>query len=354
MINKFIVNACIFLLIALSSFATTVHAGQVNAFIYHRFDETRYPSTNIASDIFRQQLEYLSKNNIAVIGLEEIAKRLNSGLPLPEHAAALSVDDGYLSFYQVALPIIEEFGFSVSLFVNTDAVGQPGYMSWAQLADAEKRGVVIGNHTASHPYMVEMLTDESMEQWSLRIKADVEKAQQALGAHMARPVDLFVYPYGEYSPAIITLIKKLGFSAAFAQQSGVISESSDLYILPRFPMGGPFATFKGFVSKLNMQPLVVAEGASASPILSGMHNPPELVLNIPELPSVHAVNCFVQGDNVCSVEVAEDKGDNWYRVTAEKPLSGRRNKYTLTTRSSTGDWLWFSHLWIHADRTIGD
>ncbi len=323
-------------------------AGQVNAFIYHRFDESNLPSTNISSPIFRQQLDYLKQHDIDVISLDEIAARLETGTPLPEHAAALSVDDGYLSFYRVALPIIEEYGYPVTLFVNTDAVGGHGYMSWDQLRDARRRGVTIANHTASHAYLVEMEEGETPDQWRTRIARDIEKAQAVLKKHLGVDSDLFVYPYGEYSPDVVEVVKKIGFKAAFAQQSGVIHSASDRYTLPRFPMGGPFATLSGFVSKLTMKPLVVSEQSPLSPVVGT--NPPELLLNIPGLPSPRGVNCFVQGDNTCSLVAAADHGAGWYKVVAEKPLTGRRNKYTLTTLGEDGSWHWFSHLWIRADR----
>ena len=355
MLNKSIVPLILLCLLALSLILFSAHpvvAGQVNAFIYHRFDEEKYPSTNIASQIFKQQLEYLKTNEIEVIGLEEVAQRLHRGDDLPHHAVALSVDDGYQSFYDIALPIIEEFGYPVSLFVNTDAVGKRGYMSWAQLKDAQDRGVTIANHTASHPYMVESLEGETRQQWQRRIYQDVETAQQALETHLDKTIDMFVYPYGEYSPEVVELIKGMGFMAAFAQQSGVIYEGSNRFLLPRFPMGGPFATLSGFVSKINMRPMAASIGSGTTPVVTD--NPPALLLNIQGMGSHNGVNCFVQGDNSCQLEPAPDRGNDWYRVVAAKPLTGRRNKYTLTRRNANGQWLWFSHLWINANRPLRD
>ena len=355
MLNKisfFIVQIGFLSLIFLSTILSTASAGQVNAFIYHRFDETKYPSTNISSDIFRQQLEYLKQYNIPVIGLEDVARRLNEGVKLPDHAVALSVDDGYASFYEIALPIIEEYGFPVSLFVNTDAVGKHGYMSWEQLKDAEQRGIVIANHTASHPYLVETLPGEKFAAWKLRIKQDIQKAQVALETHLKSSANIFVYPYGEYCPEVIDIVKSVGFDAAFAQQSGVIYQGSDSFVLPRFPMGGPFATLKGFISKLNMKPLIIRQGQYSSPVI--VENPPTLRLNIEQLGPLSRVNCFVQGENSCWLEKVSGQDGGWYEINAEKRLTGRRNKYTITVQNNKGEWLWFSHLWINAKQAVSE
>ncbi len=328
-------------------FVPQVDAGQVNAFLYHRFDETRYPSTNISSEVFTQQLEYLKNQKLKVVSLDEVAARLVNGEDLPDHAAALCVDDSYRSFYDVAMPIVRQYGFPVTLFVNTDAVGMSGYLTWDELKELAAEGVKIGNHTAAHAYLVELKPGETHQQWKERIRQDILKAQQQFEKYLGFKPTLFTYPFGEYSAEVIEIVQDLGFIAAFAQQSGVIYENYHRYILPRFPMGGPFATLKGFKNKLAMQPLIVITEYPFDPVMQ--QNPPVLSLQISgKQIATQRFNCFVQGENRCWVKADKDKGVGWYRVVAEQPLTGRRNKYTLTVQSKQGDWLWYSHPWVNA------
>jgi len=51
-------------------------AGRVNCFIYHRFDEFRYPSTNISSEVFRAQLDYLREQGYPLLSHGEVVRRL--------------------------------------------------------------------------------------------------------------------------------------------------------------------------------------------------------------------------------------------------------------------------------------
>lgn len=342
----FYILIILFISCPISSFA-----GQVNTFIYHRFDEQRYPSTNISSDVFKQQLDYLKDNQIELISLSEIAARLESGQPLPEHAVALCVDDSYRSFYDVAMPVLRQYGYPVTLFVNTDAVGTSGYLSWEELKSLHGEGVEIGNHTASHAYLVEALPGENLKQWRERIKADILKAQESFEQRLGIRPKLFAYTFGEYSTVVVEIVKEMGFTAAFAQQSGVIHDQYDRYILPRFPMGGPFATLKGFVNKLHMRPLVVLDQEPFDPVIA--ENPPVLSFKLVDN-TIHPgrFNCFVQGNNHCRVERDMGKGAGWYKIIADEPLSGRRNKYTLTLQGKKSEWLWFSHPWINADNSI--
>ncbi|MCW8860740.1 MAG: polysaccharide deacetylase family protein [Deltaproteobacteria bacterium] len=323
----------------------------MNTFIYHRFDEQRYPSTNISSAVFTEQLEYLRTNKIEVLSLPRVAELLATGQALPDQAAALCVDDSYRSFYDVAMPLLREYDYPVTLFVNTDAVGTAGYLTWDELKELQAEGVEIGNHTASHTYLVEAEPGETSSQWRERIRQDILKAQDAFERHLGNRPTLFAYTFGEYSQQVVELIKELGFTAAFAQQSGVIHEDHDRYILPRFPMGGPFATLQGFVSKLKMKPLLVLQQEPFESVL--VTNPPELSIKlVGESLRPERFNCFVQGDNRCWVEANQERGAGWYKILAEKPLTGRRNKYTLTLQTREGDWLWYSHPWVKADNPV--
>ncbi|MFO7813698.1 MAG: polysaccharide deacetylase family protein [Pelovirga sp.] len=325
-------------------------AGQINSFIYHRFDDDRYPSTNISSTIFTEQLEYLRERNIPAVSTREISERIARGEELPDHAAMITVDDAYLSFYQAGMPVVRKFAVPVSLFVNTDAVGTPGYMSWDQIREVVTQGVEIGNHTASHAYLVEKMAGETDDQWRRRIHDDILTAQQVFERELGFAPDIFAYTYGEYSAEIIDIVKDLGFIAAYAQQSGVIHQQHDPFTLPRFPMGGPTGTLADFKSKVAMKALVVAEQHPISPIIFDPKTPPVLDLYLPGISgSAAQFNCFAQGGTRCQVSVHEERGSGWYRVTGDSPLKGRRNKYTLTRQTAEGDWQWFSQLWINAD-----
>ena len=345
MLKSLCVLGQLFVLLATSN----CYAGQVNSFIYHRFGESRYPSTNISTEIFTQQLDYISALKIDIISLEEVANRLAKGEELPEHAVSLCVDDAFRSFSEVGMPIFRRYNIPVTLFVNTDSVGTTGYLNWSELKQLAEEGVTIGNHTASHAYLIELKKDESLQEWEKRIKADIEKAQKQFKKHLGFKPTLFAYPYGEYSDRVVEIIESLGFKAAFAQQSGVIHDKSNRFILPRFPMGGPFATLKGFKNKLAMGPLVVNAEDPSDPIIG--ENPPVLHFQIAGEPiNAKRFNCFVQGDNQCSVKSDEKNGAGWYQIIAEKPLTGRRNKYTVTLLSAKGQWLWYSHLWVNAKK----
>ncbi len=337
--------------VLLAILCTSQAYADINVFIYHRFGETRYPSTNISIKVFTEQLAYLKEEGYQVLPLSQIARMVREGETLPDKAVGLCVDDAFISFAEQALPLLQKYAFPVTLFVNTDAVGTADYLNWTQLRDVMKKGVEIGNHTASHAYLVEMEEGESQTQWKNRISADIEKSKLVLKNNLGVEPDIFAYTYGEYSPAVIEVVKDAGFKAAYAQQSGVVYAGSDIWTLPRFPMGGPYATMNGFLSKLKMSALEIIDIEPVDPVIRDQ-NPPLLILKlVDEGIARGAINCFAQGENSCRVERGP-ANNGQISILAEKPLTSRRNKYTLTALGRDGRWRWFSQLWINAKRPV--
>jgi len=327
---------------------TSVEAGQANIFIYHRFGESRYPSTSISLEDFRSHLEILRQEEVEVLRLGEVVERLRNGRPLPEHIAVLTIDDGFRSFLTGAMPLLREYGFPATLFISTDSVGGEQYLSWKEIAALKEEGVEIGNHTASHPHMVDPAPEEGHDAWLKRLQADLLRAKDAFRSHLDAWPRLFAYPYGEYSPEVQALIRREGFQAAVAQQSGVVVDTSDLFALPRFPMAGGYAAPVRFREKLRMHHLPVSPMSTINPLL-GKKNPPVLVFRVPlDRIDPRRIKCFVPGQEAVGVQPVEGE-DEVYRAVARRRLEGRRSKYTLTAPLKTGGWGWTSFLWIRPE-----
>jgi len=327
-----------------------VAAGQANVFVYHRFGDARYPSTNIPVDTFASQLEWLRSREYRVLPLGEVVRRLRSGHELPERCAVLTIDDAYRSFLTGAMPLLRQYGFPATLFVSTHPVGHGGYLRWEEIRALRDEGIEIGNHSSSHAYLLDRRKAESDEVWRRRVSEDIVRAQRVLTEKLGSPAALFAYPFGEYSPELVEIVRHLGFEGAAAQQSGVVAGEGDLFTLPRFPMGGPYATLEGFREKLAMKRLPVRVVSPPGPVVD-KEDPPTLVVEIAgEGIDLKRLRCFVQGQEEGQI-VAEGDGSGRYTVRARAPLAGRRNKYTLTAPDRNGkDWFWFSQLWVKPRR----
>ena len=156
---------------------------------------------------------------------------------IKERKILLTIDDGLLSFYENAWPILKRKKIPFILFVNTREVGSFNYMDWDQINELYSEDFVeIGNHSHSHEYLV----DESPE----TIKNDILKSIEIFEKNLGKNSDFFSYPFGEYSLEFKKIIKDLGFKYAFGQHSGVIDETKDLWELPRFPINEKYGELK--------------------------------------------------------------------------------------------------------------
>ena len=321
-------------------------ADQANVFIYHRFNDSRYPSTNISLQDFRAHLEFLSQQEFNVLTLGQVVDRLQNELSLPQRCAVISVDDGYRSFLTDGWPLLKQYGYPATLFVSTDTVGGDDYLSWGELRQLQREGVEIGNHSASHAYLLDRLAGEDKSGWMKRVSADISRSQQAFEDHLGSSPALFAYPYGEFAPALVALVKSAGFVAAFGQQSGVVAAGQELFRLPRFPMGGGYASLAEFRNKAYMKRLPVKVVSPDSAVIKG-DLPPKLrfFLN-PMAIDESSLRCFVSGQENCFVRKVAGK-EGLFEAEAMQPLLGRRSKYTLTASDQNGrSWYWFSQLWI--------
>jgi peptidoglycan/xylan/chitin deacetylase (PgdA/CDA1 family) len=348
MLSKIRLVALVLVLLLL---ATSAWAGEANVFVYHRFGDSRYPSTNISIDTFTAQLQFLQERDYTVLTLGEIVDRLRAGKTLPERCAALTVDDAYTTFLSGAMPLLRRFGYPATLFVNTNTVGGRGYLDWDELRGLAAEGVEIGNHSASHLYLLNRKPGEDHASWRQRITTDIRKAQGLIERKLGRGPLLFAYPFGEYSPEVIEILKGEGFLGAAAQQSGVVAAGGDLFTLARFPMGGPYATLEGFKEKLGMRALPVTVLSPAGPVIEG-EDPPTLLVRIESRGiDLTRLRCFVQGQGDATIVPDSAGGAGTYVVRAGAPLVGRRNKYTLTAPAKDGGrWYWFSQLWVNPTR----
>jgi len=243
--------------------------------MYHRFGESKYPSTNTTKEQLEAHLSYLTEKNFDFI----FAKDLLKPETLSKKTISITVDDAYLSFYEVGLPIFEKFNIPVTLFLNTENVGGNNYMSWIQLQDTLTRGVDIQNHTHSHSSLSTLSVEE--------ITNEIEKSQALIFDNLGIVPNLFAYPFGENSFKAQTIVSNY-FDAAFGQHSGAFSIDQKYYI-PRFPLNENYGSLDRIRDAANALPFLNASFQPSDPFLNPAST--RFVLSIEG--GVQNVNCFV-------------------------------------------------------------
>ncbi|GAC1337923.1 MAG: hypothetical protein NVSMB23_05030 [Myxococcales bacterium] len=82
-------------------------------------DEAAFrPMLFIEPHVFEQRLEYLRSRHFPVLGLDEAAEKLSAGT-LPAHATVITIDDGFFSTHQHAVPALRARRLPATLYVTT-------------------------------------------------------------------------------------------------------------------------------------------------------------------------------------------------------------------------------------------
>ena len=209
--------------------------------MYHRFEENKYPSTNIRMIDFKQHLEMIQKKGIKFVNPKNFEDELNNNKK--QRKVLLTIDDGYQSFYNNAWPLLKRSNIPFILFVSTREVGKKGYMSWDNIKEIEKYDFVeIGNHSHTHEYLIDY-TDAEIEN---DLKMSINIFKENLGKNSI----FFSYPFGEYSSSLKNIVIKLGFKYAFGQHSGVVDYTKNFFEMPRFPINEKYGEIETILTTI--------------------------------------------------------------------------------------------------------
>ena len=213
--------------------------------MYHRFNENKYPSTNIRMEVFSQQMEQIKNLGYEFYHPDIFLKEFQ--IPKKEKKILITIDDGFKSFYNEAWPYLKKNKIPFILFVSTEPVGKNGYMTWDEIKEIQKSKIgFIGHHSHTHEYLIDMSENEFIE--------DIETATKIFKKELGYVPSIFSYPFGEYSLFMKNYISK-NFEIAFGQHSGIIDVNKDKFELPRFPINEKYGELKRFKSLINYHPL---------------------------------------------------------------------------------------------------
>ncbi len=202
-------------------------------FVYHRFDDNRYPTTNISTKKLRQEFNYLKKHNYKVVRIIDIVNKIRANEKVPDKWVAFSIDDGFKSFYTHGLSVFREFHYPFTLFIAVKYTEKnyKDYVSWKQLKKIAQYGS-IEFHSYGHGHFGEMSNKQ--------IKEDMDRGLALMKKHLNYEPNLFVYPYGEYDSRVKKVLEPYNFKAVFNQNIGAIhgGTCSNVYDIDRSAVVG--------------------------------------------------------------------------------------------------------------------
>ncbi len=202
----------------------SAHHADVPILVYHHISKGR-TRWHLSPAKFEQQLAFLASQGYRTISLSTYLDSIQKGTALPDKPIVLTFDDGNRDNFDTAFPLLKKYGMTGTFFIVTGQVGQPGSMTWEQIAALRQAGMEIGAHTVHHPFLTRLLP--------LRAFGEMLMSRLELIVHLHAPIDLFAYPYNDHNWMVVALAHLAGFRAACIVGAHKYDIPGDLFEIPR-------------------------------------------------------------------------------------------------------------------------
>lgn len=186
----------------------------INPILLHRIvrEETR-EWDDVSIDTFRKIIEEIN-----------ISWTIN---PDPINCSSekwlLTFDDGYISDYEIVFPILGEFGMSAIFFLVYDFVGKDGYLSWTQIDEMQRNGMIFGSHGVSHQYLTKIPKSDAF--------AEMKDSKKMIQDRLGVEIQSFSFPYGDLNDELVGIASDIGYLNLFSSNHGIINNHKQ--VLPR-------------------------------------------------------------------------------------------------------------------------
>ncbi len=181
---------------------------------------------------FTAQMVYLAQHGYTAVSIDQIATALRGQGELPPCPIAITFDDAYRSAYANALPILQQYGLRATFYLPTDYIGRSAkYVTWDQVRDLVSKGMWIGSHSVSHPFLARLSRVSAQRQ--------ITESKAILETQLGIPITTFAYPFGSLSSTVEQAVVQAGYSAALWTGTSWQHNTDRLFRLKRIGVYSP-------------------------------------------------------------------------------------------------------------------
>ncbi len=181
------------------------------------------PELYVSKDEFEAHMRALKQAGYHGVTLDQVYNRWHGGPALPKRPVVVSMDDGYKSWSDNALPALERLGWPAVINVQVDLLGSK------ELTKRDVRRMIaagweVDSHTFSHPNLPGL----GAEQLEREVAGSRKDLQKRLGV----PVNFLCYPAGQFDDAVVAAAEKAGYRGATTVEPGA-AEPGQPYAMKR-------------------------------------------------------------------------------------------------------------------------
>ena len=201
---------------------------QIKVLMYHRVveseDEANRHWSNISAAQLKKHMSLLYKWGFTPITFRDYLLYDKGEISLPKKPVIITFDDGYKEVYDLAFPIIKEFGWNAVLFVlgsrkvkadvwnNNNGFGNAELLEDYQIIEMHESGFEIGSHSMTHVQLPLMSYQTSL--------FEINKSKEKLQELIQYRVESFSYPYGLLNESLKKTVQEAGYKLACGVYTG--------------------------------------------------------------------------------------------------------------------------------------
>lgn len=220
-------------------------SGSIPIFAFHSVMPGSGYEYEISTGQLNELCSLLKQRGYQTISFQDLFAALNGGKALPPKPAILTTDDGYQSVYQYAFPIVQSYGFKMTLFLCSGYTGSSdgdrmtnafdaGYptrsmLIWPEVAAMASAGCEIQSHGIDHTRLGDMSYDQVLSQ--------LQVSKAAIQNTVGGVCNVIAWPFNSYSATSVSALSAAGYGAGVAYSGGVLNTASINWgVIPRIPV----------------------------------------------------------------------------------------------------------------------
>jgi len=219
--------------------------GNVPVFAFHSVMPGSGYEYEISTGQLNELCSLLKQRGYQTISFQELFAAVNGGGALPPKPVILTTDDGYQSTYQYAFPIVQSYGFKMTLFLCTGYIGSSdgdrrtngfdaGYptramLIWPEVAAMAAAGCEVQSHGVDHSLLGTMSFDQALSQ--------LQASKAAIQGSIGSVCNVAAWPHNSYSATSVSALTAAGYGAGVAYGGGLLNIGSINWgAIPRIPV----------------------------------------------------------------------------------------------------------------------
>ena len=227
---------------AIQSHLVASRPKKIPILMYHSISDATNPkfrAFTVSPVSFAEQMAYLHQQGYTPITVTQFIKaRSGEGVVLPEeHPVILTFDDGFADFFTAALPILQQYDFTATLYISTAFINSTSrwmrrerettrlMLTREQIVEVSASHIECGAHSHSHPQLDILPHNVARD--------EISHSKRVLEDLLGQEVFSFAYPFGYYTARVRQLVQEAGYSTACAVKHAISSETNDPFSLTR-------------------------------------------------------------------------------------------------------------------------